>query len=322
MKTDFEELTEHARFIWNWKESRPESERMTYNKLLQLFPALGSDKTLLSFMGGHAKDRNIKRWLPNYRQVREQIESGLTPQAEDEILLLSNVRTVSPIVNETVARKPGIDRLVVIEGTSGAGKTWALRKIYQELTGAVYLMEANDTWRSARVAAGDMLRALGEKSIPSSMADRQNALLGKLQKKIVLLIDEGHHGGAGFLSLIKTILNRSQAIVVLAAMDTLWRKLTHESSEEARQLLHNRLAERVYLKPPTREDVLTYFGDMGVVTPQSAAYLIKESASHGYLSFLRRVRDMALAIAKPGDDIDEILPDAIREAKNQMGVTA
>lgn len=322
---DRDELTELAQNIKTWKESRPESERMTNSRLIQLYPALGSDKTLLALASGDAVDRNVKRWLSNYRQVWHSISSGLIPNMTgDAILELSNVLAVTPVVNSTIVRNSGVDRLIVIEGTSGAGKTWALRRIKQELTGAVYLMDADDTWRSARVAAGEMLKALGDKDkdIPASMAQRQSRLISKLQRKVVLLIDEGHHGGSGFLSLIKTILNRTQAVVVLAAMDTLWRKLTHEASEEARQLLHNRLAERIFLQVPTTEDARLFFAEFGKLSAKVAGQLVAESSKNGHLSFFRRVREMVRENMTEEDDLNEFMPAALAWAKSQMGIAS
>lgn len=322
---DSQELVAHAQHIKAWRENLPESSRMTMRKLMQTYPDLGSDKTLLTLASGDLDGRNPSRWLDAYRRVRASMDNNQVPASrEGEILDLSNVRKVTPLVYSTIAHNPGIDRLIIIEGTSGAGKTWALRKIKQELPGVVYMMDADDTWQSSRVAAGEMLKAMGtpEGDIPASRAARQALLLSRLQRKVVLLIDEGHHGGAKFLSLLKTILNRSQAIVVLAAMDTLWRKLTSEASEEARQLLHNRLAERVMLTIPTAEDVRTYFADLGDLPGRTAARIAEESARYGHLCFLRRVRKMYLEITSPEDDLAANIAEAVQKSKLQMGAAA
>lgn len=320
-----DELIRLAQSIQTWRVERLDTEQMTWKKLMQKFPMLGSDKNVTAIAKGELEGRRVDNWLPKFRTAWAQIKKLDNKTSQEERLLdLSNVEPSLEAVYIAVD-KPGsaIDRLVVIQGTSGAGKSSILARVQAELDGATYLIEADENWKSAREAAKDMLLALGmpEQSIPYRRADRQRELLKRLDRNVVLLIDEAHHGGAEFLSLVKTILNRSQAVVVLAAMDTLWRKLTTDSREEARQLLHNRLSEMVTLYPPTEEDIVLYFEGIMKVPQAAAAKIASLAVKNGYMSYVRKVRKEYLEHYTEGDDPAKILASSMELAIHKMSGT-
>ena len=69
----------------------------------------------------------------------------------------------------------------------------------------------------------------------------------KQKGRVIIAIDEGHHCTGSVLNVIKTMLNQTEALMILAGMNTLLRKLRATSSEEAKQLMHNRLFAKLEL---------------------------------------------------------------------------
>lgn len=318
-QAELDEIKSNAQYILNWKADHG----WTFAKLRNKFPRIGSDRTLSRLAKGEFAEIDIVKWSREYRLiVASMITYDETASKDRGILNLSNVEKVTRAVAEAVPRDD-IDRFILIEGPSGSGKTTTLKAICAEYPGLAVAVEATDTWRSARNAAGDILLALGEgpESIKYSYALRLQAIKDKLSRRRILCIDEGHHAGPEFLSLIKTLLNQTPVVIVLACVDTLWSKLARASAEEARQLLHNRLAERVRLVPPSDADVRLYFSDLGEISPKLADAISDEAARLGRVSFLRRVHRSAkdLLASNRSADLSDILVSAVTYSKADMG---
>lgn len=317
--TDLDELKDNAQYIINWRNEH----KWTYAKLRDKFPRIGSDRTLSRLAKGEFAEIDVTRWLREYRLIVASMRTyDEAANVDRGILNLSNVERVNNAVFAAVPRDD-IDRFILVEGPSGSGKSTTIKAICAEYPGLAVAVEATDTWKSARNAAGDLLRALGEsrENIPYSYALRLQGLLDKLTRRRILLIDEGHHVGPEFLSLIKTLLNQTPVVIVLACVDTLWSKLARASAEEARQLLHNRLSERVRLEPPSVEDVKIYFEDLGTVPDKIARAISAEASRLGRVSFLRRVHRNALDLytSDTSADITDILTSSIAYSKQDMG---
>lgn len=314
-----DELQTNAQYIRDWRDAK----NWTYAKLLNKFPRIGSDRTLARLAKGEFGEIDVVKWAREYRLIVAAMHTyDETASTDRGVLALSNVEAVNRAVAVAVP-KDDIDRFILIEGPSGAGKTTTLKAICKEYPGLAVSVEATDTWKSARNAAGDILRALGEseESIKYSYALRLQAIKDKLQRRRILCIDEGHHVGPEFLSLIKTLLNQTPVVIVLACVNTLWSKLARASAEEARQLLHNRLSERVRLAPPSVADVRLYLGDLGEVPAKLAQAISDEAARLGRVSFLRRLHSSAadLFAENPDASLTDILVSAIANSKEDMG---
>ena len=259
------------------------------------YPDLGSTTTYQKLRDG-AEERDPDVWLPKYSGVLASLRLAAMAAPGEEIYEdLAPARAIHSAVLR-LARACGKDRLVVIEGPSGSGKTESLRIEARRQGGAMVLVDADETWKSPRVALGDILRALGESDIPGNTVgcrDRLIALCGARQ--YVIAIDEGHHACASVLNMIKTMINRTSVRILIAAQGTLWRKLTAIASEEAMQLLHNRLNTRVQLHAPTPAEAGAFLSRrLGFERPLPVAMLAdtaKAAAGLGHYAFLRRVAD-------------------------------
>jgi hypothetical protein len=293
-----EELVQLAQNIRSWQDVQ--SPRVSDEQMLRRFPALGSTKTYRRLREADLDGLVCDNHLPKYRGVWAQIEALLGAAAREPLYEDLTPALESGLAVAGLIPQRGKTRLVIIEGPTGSGKTSALEIIAGKYAGSVAMAEAHEGWASLNCALGDIALALGAVSsrddLPSSTSDRLAACVTCAQRgRRILAIDEGHHCTAAVLNALKTFLNLTDSVVVIACIDTLWRKLTSRAWEEARQLIHNRLYERVRLAPPASADVVTFLsrrvpkltGDW-----KSAAGKVAVTAhSLGSYAFLRRVAE-------------------------------
>lgn len=268
--------------------------------LVKIWPGLGSAKTWSRILKGDLAEIDVDRQLVNYRGVAAALEASSREVAQEELYddLTPALAVSLPVLQ--LLHHHGKDRLILIEGGSGSGKTSALDILESgDAAGSMRRIEADETWKSLRAALGDILRGIGmaPKNIPVSTAERLTLLLGSLQRqgRILIAIDEAHHCTGAVLNVLKTLLNRTEVLILLAGMNTLLRKLRTAASEEAKQLVHNRLFARVELSAPDSEAAGLFLSRrLGVDqqwSPATLRQLVKLSANAGHWAFLRRVAD-------------------------------
>jgi len=288
---------------------------------------LGSTKTYKNILAGKLDGYDADRWLVAYRSVWNLIEADLASSRESDPVYedLTTVTRLRVALVDVMSAK-GNDRLVILQGPSGAGKTETLRLMQRRYGKRVLCAEANETWKDAPNAMINALLSLLDEPVHagSSSSERMTKLIDALSKtRVLLFIDEAHHLGPRQLNLIKTIINRTPGEVVLAAMDTLWNKLEGQAYAECRQLIHNRLSERILLTRPERDDVekimkrrLGMNGDLG----KAAALVATKAEIKGSLKFVTRVCRRALALSGGETPTLEDVAKAVGAVCQTMGV--
>lgn len=300
------QLTFAATAIREWQESRP--TRLVDEALVKRFPALGSTKTYKRLLAGDTAELRCDAWLTKYRGVLAQIdaeEAAVTGHDEiySDLTPTTKVRTAM----QNLIRSRGLERLVIIEGGTGSGKTSALRCVADQWAGSCVRVEATEGWRSFAAAMGDLAIACGVAGdldkLPISGAARLSKLITHLgDARRIILVDEGHHMTSQVLNALKTLINQTRALFVVAAQETIWRKLQASSWQEAKQLVLNRMRERVRLGAPTADDVVTYLQHRtSVVVSESVARKIaSECGKWGDFASLRRLAELMQEL--PSDD--------------------
>jgi hypothetical protein len=294
-----------AKQIREWQDAqkpRPSDEGM-----IRQFPGLGSSKTYKALREGNTAGLILENHLPKYRGVWASIETLAAKSAAEEIYEdLDPAMAVAYAVTRLIPNL-GKERLVLIEGPTGAGKTESLRLIARKYHGSIAEIEAHEGWNTLTCALGDILRGLGCKKneVPITKAGCIDKIIEMLtERRGILAIDEGHHMTAQCLNVIKTIINRTNAVVIIAAIGTLWTKLTARNWEEARQLIHNRLLERVILRAPSTDDAETFLTRRCTIAGavRSAAGKVAQMAEHnGRYAFLRRVSERVNSMGEGAD---------------------
>lgn len=248
------QLIELAQRVRDWQQQAGLSDA----ELCRRFTGLGSTKTFKRILDGDLAELDGERWVTDYQQVLALIEiasqnvAGAAPIYDD----LRHM-TITRLAVTDAMQESGNNRLVIVEGPSGSGKSTAGRALAARFGRKIILAEADETWKDSLSAMlGGMLRACGVKEIPQSADARKTRLIEHLTgTPSCLVVDEAHHLGPRTLNLVKTILNQTRCQFVFLCIPTLFRKLESAAYEEAKQLTHNRMCERVRLAAPAAEQV-------------------------------------------------------------------
>ena len=151
----------------------------------------------------------------------------------------------------------------------------------------------------------DILGALGEEASPASPAYGlfRRAVARLCRRRVTLCVDEAHHMGPRCLSTIKGLINATPGEFVLAGQPTLWRALQDPTHLELRQLITNRLRERIQIGM-NLGDVAAYIAEAFPALDREAAHAAARAVAErarnlGNMSF---VRDCCAAAARKAED--------------------
>lgn len=306
-----EELVGIAGRIRAWQHTRQLSD----NQVVRRLPGLGSTKTYTRILRGDLAELDLDRWLTEYRAVWAQLEHLAERTAEEEPIyddltpVLQLRRALVSILEETSIR-----RVVLLEGDSGMGKTGALRQLQGKYGQRIVVVEATDVWGdSANAFLGAILAALGVREPASGRAERLLHVVSLLNaRRVALAVDEAHHLGPHCLNTLKTLVNQTPSEVVLVALPKLWRCLERSAWEEVRQLLGNRLAERIRLADLRAGDVAKLLERRCPGAGAAAAQVAEPARTRGNLSFVAAVA-RRLADTREADD-GPLSPEAVAAA--------
>lgn len=311
------ELVGLARQIHAWQQSQGKSN----SQMIRDYPGLGSDKTYSRLRDGATEEYDVETQLANYRAVWAVIEavSGAVGTAEQLFDDLTAVLQVKRAALEAM-RTEGTARVVLIEGSSGIGKSAALKLLAGRYGARIVVTEACDCWGDSPSAMlGAILRALGCTDLPAGRVDRLEKTVDLLSRsRRCLAIDEAHHCGPHILNTIKTLVNQTPGEFLVFAIPTLWSRLEGKAYMEARQLTTNRLAERVKLEL-AEADIVRYLRhvlpDSDEAVLKAGAKLIRPVAlGSGNLAFVRDVALIVRRLAPDGKPDTKLIQDAVTAA--------
>jgi DNA transposition AAA+ family ATPase len=314
-QTPHEELCELARAIRDWQTAKT----ITDTRLCADFD-IGSTKTFIAFAAGTTAGYDTDRWLPKYRAawnlIQTQSDSGDAATVFDDLTPAIRLRAAF----SDAMRENGNDRLIIVEGGPGEGKTTAVAALHSRYGSRIVLCEASETWReSINAMLSDILRALGVNQPPVSGGLRLEKIIEILNaRRQCLVIDEAHHMGPRGLNMVKTIINRTPGEIIMMGLPVLLKRLEMDAYQEARQLTLNRLCERIRLhgvEPSDAAKLLQRVSGVSAEVAQSASIPLAAMAStRGALKFCSKV---SRRVARDGaTDADAILKIASKVAAN------
>lgn len=290
-------------------------------QMVKEFDGIGSAKTFRDLRCGRLEGYDVDAWLDNYRVVVAEIEERSSAAADEVIYadLSAVVRLRKAAVR--VMKTNGINRVLVVLGESGAGKSEAVGELRRAYGSRVKVIEALQIWEDRPLnMLGAILKSFGQVSLPIGADARFEAVLAALKTRRMIAIDEAQHLGQRCLNTVKALVNKSPGEFMLLAIDTLWQRLESAAYQEARQLTTNRLAEMVKLSP-TVDDVCVFLNHRfpGVevkLRHQMGAVVLAAAKGNGNMSFVRDVCDCIgdMLLGDPGEELTlDVLVNAVEK---------
>lgn len=300
------QLRELGQKIEGWRQAQD----WTVNALCREYGQLGSSKTfgrILDAQDDLSEGMDIDKQFLNYRAAWELMQEREEDPEENKIytdfdFMKAGLSAIAEAVQQT-----DITRFVLITGLSGAGKSTLLDALqaHPRLGAITSRVEATEAWRAKTTDfLGALLMEMGhyddksKKDGSKEEADRgrkpelpqsTNARLEKLIERLdgrrrILAIDEFHHVGPEGYNMVKTIINRTKAVVVGVAIPELITRINKSNHAEAKQLFFNRLYEHVRFGEPRTGDVLEFMRRRGMkfASEKDAGVIAKSLASDSY----------------------------------------
>jgi hypothetical protein len=303
-----EEIIQLGNRIRKWQVTHGLSD----TEVCRRYSGLGSTKTYKKVIAGDLDGLDIDdKWLPEYRAVWSLMEYADQAGVQDEPDYddLTNV-TRARLAAMHAMQERGNNRLVIMEGPPGSGKSTALRCMAAKFGRNLVRAEADELWQgSLGVMLGALLRAVNVLAFPVSPEARKLRLLEKLRKQpCCLAIDDAHHCGPRNLNLFKTIINQTACQIILCGVDSLMKRMMGKEPYEETRQLNNRLCERVRFEPPRASDVEKFCDRRGVnwtdakTAAKCCQSLASRAAEMNYWNFINRVVRALKEMDGPIDD--------------------
>lgn len=294
-----QELLVLANNIRQWQEGKG----LTDSALRRRFPDVGSDRTYKRILNGDLDELDVETQLAKYRAVWTLIETigDDADTSEDFYDDLTPVVQLRRALLECF-HDTGNARFVLVQGDTGSGKSSAGKALLAKYGQRLLYIELSAVYGdSPHTFLGLILTALGYKDMPYAPVDRLNKVVADLNvTRRCLIIDELHHAGPRVLNTIKSLVNMTPGEFVGLTMPQLWARMERGAYEECRQLVGNRLAERIKLAPVTKHDMTKFVArrlpGLNGETAKAIALLEQHAVGRGNLAFVRdtcrRAREM------------------------------
>lgn len=297
-------------------------------ELYRRLPGLGSTKTYKLILAGDTGGLDEDRWLEEYQTVINYIAALQSETASDPIY--DDLPSVKALFAgaRSVFTEQGNNRVVIVLGEPGTGKTVASRLLAGKFGKKIVLVEADETWKresltpmlSGVAAALGLVPPVGESRILRAVIECLN------NRPVCLVFDEAHHCGPRALNIVKSLINQTRCQIVLLAKPDLWTRLTRSAYSEAQQIVQNRLSEIINLAAPKAQDVSGFIGRRlefaDGAQKACAEALAKNAKVYGNWNFVNQVCRHATELA-PGKAIDPAtFAAAITRAQQKKSYTA
>lgn len=303
--------------------------------LCKQIASVGSSKTYKRILDPNdtLDELSIETQLANY-QTAVEIIAGLRKKdrpAEPEYPDFSNVEESEAAVRRALQEDEDcVARLVIIVGPTASGKDAVKRHLLVKFPNNTVGVEANDLWKSSPTTSHlalyqslDIIRRGSDAKTPRTPSELLAGIIAKLrERKLILIINEGHHMGLPGLNMVKTIINTTPTVVVLICIPSLLTRLLGTNYEEAIQLTGNRLAERVILPTPPSEEILLLLERRGIkfdtveTKNHAARQLAADAPMYGNWRMVNQVARKLYIATRTAPVTPQILSRALAEVKS------
>lgn len=236
----------------------------------------------------------LRATLPGLRAAIEEADRA----SRNPLIATPMTRACAKAI-ELLRKQRTAQRFVFILGATGSGKTSTLDYLESQWEESpatqrkVIRLRGREAWKSPREFLADWGHALDIGTMHKSVAACQTQIREALKQlgDAVIMIDEGHRMNAGEINMLIDWSNDLASAddnavhFIVAAVDTLWRKLSDAAREEADQLRVNRCLGSIDLGTPGIEEVASLL--------ESACRVSTQLPASDYTAFLDCVADKA-----------------------------
>ena len=188
--------------------------------------------------------RLVGRWLRTERETSDRRSRGLDRHA---------MLAVTDDIEDLAAQAQANRDLVLVYGTAGSGKTYALKRYCDEHSGA-WFVEMSPAITTPAATLSRIARALDAAEGVTTARQLEDLVVDQLRDRDALLVvDEAHHLSTALLDQVRRVYDLAECGLVLAGNDPLRARL--KAAGRAGQLL-SRVGLSRRLKAATEGDVL------------------------------------------------------------------
>lgn len=269
----------------------------------------------------------LEEWLGKLNRMRLEKEQA----KENPIYRLSTFRAVLVSVRQC-KNKTSPERITKYIAPTGASKTYLRLFLQEELKNElrVCAVECRESWkpttrdnrtRAKNTALMDIVKAIGmrldEEVRVKGLPAIEDALITYcITNKLVLFFDEAEFFSNYTLNLLKTLLNKTRLLAVIACTPRAHAKWNSYYPDEADQIARRTHAV-VQVSTVTRDDAALFFPDKQFDDSyDGAGYIAKEASYFGHYSLIQRVADI---LEKTTRAEKKEVHDAMEKARIQMG---
>jgi hypothetical protein len=270
---------------------------------------------------------DLTEWLSKLDRIMLEKEQS----KDNPIYHLSSFRAVLVSVRQC-KNKPTPERITKYLAPTGASKTCLRLFLQQELANELAFshVECRQSWkpmsrdnrtRANRTALMDISKAVGlritDELLRKGVSGIEDALVANLTAtKRVLFFDEGEFFSTYVLNLLKTLLNKTRLVAVIACTPRAHAKWNTYYADEADQIARRTHAVVKVLDVPA-DDAAMFFPEGQFNNTDKALELIVKAASYfGHYSLIARIAEL-LKKTKAAEKKE--VEKSIEDARVQMG---
>lgn len=221
------------------------------------------------------------------QNLREEISIQNNIRPVGGIYQTRHVRAISAAITEARAAQTN-NRAVFYLAPTGGGKTTICEYIADKFKQPI--IEATEAWRTSYLTGcARIAEAFGSKETMNTARRAEAAMLNVLSRdRRVLIIDEGNTFGPHTANMLKLILNKTDTVILVAAIPFLFQRMQLGAWAESSQLIR-RTTTFIHIEQIADQDIAPMFDPD--ISPAALSLITKAANQFGLFDMAARIRD-------------------------------
>lgn len=231
--------------------------------------------------------KNIAMAVSDLANLREELAIARNIRPVGGIYTTRHIKAISAAITEARAARTK-NRAVFYLAPTGGGKTTICEYIAAKFSQPI--IEATEAWRTSYLTGcASIAQAFGATATMNTARKAETAMLEVLSKdRRVLIIDEGNTFGPHTANMLKLILNKTDTVVLVAAIPFLFQRMQLGAWAESSQLIR-RTTTFIHIEQIAAADIAPMFPDG--IDPKAINLVSSAANQFGLFDMAARVRD-------------------------------